>query len=581
MSAFDNMMLKLDETLTSILGDWDIYSTTIAATILIFFAYHVYTRRDPDAHPMLLERQAHASPVRNRGESAVYRSQSSPHGMELNTGLGVRDPGISKWARGRDGDLRDIWRKVVNGPTDDSGKSKGNRGRVVTILGSEKVIEHNLGMCAFSRFAHKAKSGSDEISRQINIIGTQIKQQGGKRVAIYLPNSVEFLTTLFACTFYGLTPILLSYDQPSGTIISMLKQSDADTLISAVGSLPFESVTQQHPALRQLIWVVDEGSSHMDWDEIPKGTGGAINVSTWQEIIEDHRSSATDLPKSDPTEKLTNLVAFWQSKQGDAGQLVEYTQLNLVSAISAQLAAMPVTQSMSPSDLFLPIDSLSTVYPLVMTLAALYSNSSLALHSVAGRNATLEAATQGVAPTIIVASASTLSKVHREISGRMVSPVLKAVHWSQTRSLTQDGVMPVASMFTRMNDSMRPAISTTPGKLRVVFVSEQAGGDSPALSSLDLSDLRIFTGARVVYALTTAKVAGAVAQTSFYDYRVFNDAGKHCHFGPPLSSVEVLLRDTKDHKTTDDLAVGEVGLTFLISVVLLMNGRLSREALLL
>jgi hypothetical protein len=432
-----------------------------------------------------------------------------------------------------------------------------------------------------SRGVPSTKCDLDEISRQISIIGMHIKHQGGSRVAIYLPNSIEFLTTLFACSFYGQTPILLSYDQPSATIISMLKQSNADTLIAAVGSLPFDAVTKEHPVLRHLIWVVDEGSSHMDWDEIPKGTGGAINVSTWQEIIEDHKLSAADLPKSDPSDNLTNLAAFWQLKHGDAGQLVKYTQPNLVSAISAQLTAMPATQRMSPSDLFLPIDSLSTVYPLVMTLAALYCNSSLALHSVAGRNASLEAATQGIAPTIIVASASTLSKTHREVSGRIASPVLKAVHWSQTRALTQGGVMPVASIFTRLNDSIRPAVGTTPGKLRIVFVSEQAGGDSPALSSLDLSDLRIFTGARVVYALTAAKVAGAIAQTSFYDYRVSNDAGKHCHFGPPLSSVEILLRDTQDHKTTDDLAVGEVCSNFLNAVILLIEGRLSREVLLL
>jgi hypothetical protein len=146
MSTFDNMLLKLDETITSILGDWDIYSTSIAAVILVFFAYQVFTKRDPDAHPMLFERQAHASAVRNPGESAVYRSQSSPHGMELNTGLNVQDPGISKWARGRDGNLRDIWR-VVDGPTDENGKPKGERGRILTILGSEQVIEHNLGMC--------------------------------------------------------------------------------------------------------------------------------------------------------------------------------------------------------------------------------------------------------------------------------------------------------------------------------------------------------------------------------------------------------------------------------------------------
>jgi hypothetical protein len=353
--------------------------------------------------------------------------------------------------------------------------------------------------------------------------------------------------------------VLLPYDQPFDTIISMLKRSKPDTLIAAVGSLPFDVVTKEYTGLRQIIWVVDEGSRHMDWDEVPKGTGGAVNVLTWQEIIEDQKSSAAELPPLDLKDVPQNLMAFWQSKQVDNGQLVEYSQANLVSAVSAQLSSIPVNQRISTSDLFLPADSLSTVYPLVMTLAALYYNSSLALNSVAGRSATIEAATQGIAPTIIVASASTFSRAHSEASRKLTSPVNKMVHWLQTRSLTQEGVMPADNMLTRINNSLRPAIGTTPGKLRLLFISEQAGGDSPPLSSKDLSDLRIFTGARVIYALTGLKVAGAVAQTSLYDYRVDqNDSGKYSHFGPPVNSVEVLLRDTQDHKTTDDSAVGEV-----------------------
>lgn len=145
MSSFDNAMLKMDEMLSSLLGDWDIYTTAIAAGLVAFFAYQVFTRRDPDTHPMLLERQAQPSPVRHEGQSAVYRSPSSPYGMELNSGLNVRDPGTSKWMRGRDGDLRDVWRKIANGATDSDGKSTGEKGRIMTVLGSEKVIEHNLG----------------------------------------------------------------------------------------------------------------------------------------------------------------------------------------------------------------------------------------------------------------------------------------------------------------------------------------------------------------------------------------------------------------------------------------------------
>lgn len=71
-----------------------------------------------------------------------------------------------------------------------------------------------------------------------------------------------------------------------------------------------------------------------------------------------------------------------------------------------------------------------------------------------------------------------------------------------------------------------------------------------------LSDLRVFTGARVVYALAAARVAGAVSQTAFYDYRT--EASGKGHFGAPPTSVEIFLKDKGAHKTTDDVIEGEV-----------------------
>ena len=37
----------------------------------------------------------------------------------------------------------------------------------------------------------------DELSQEINIIGQDIQELGVKRVAIYLPNSVELLNSVF------------------------------------------------------------------------------------------------------------------------------------------------------------------------------------------------------------------------------------------------------------------------------------------------------------------------------------------------------------------------------------------------
>lgn len=562
MVTFDNMLLASDELITRVLMEWDIYSTALAGGLIILFSYLALSGRDPDTHPMLLARQAQASPVRNQGESPVYRSHSSPHGLDLNAGLNVRDPGQNKWMRGRNGDLRDVWRKVVLGQSDAEGKPTGVKGRIITVLGSEKTIDHDLGEPAPRKaFIFNADIKLEGISKQINVIGQHIKEQGGNRVAIYLPNSIELLATLFACVFYDLTPILMPYDQPAQTVIHMLKSSKADTMIAAVGTLPFDAVTKDYAGLQSLIWVVNEGSKHLDWDVVPKGSGGAINVSTWQEVVEEHSNVSSELPPLDKTTP-KNVLAFWSPENGEPGELIEYTQLNLVAAISAQLSAIPTSQKIGPSDLFFPADSLSSNYTLVLTLAALYYNASVALNSVAGRDVNLSSATRGVSPTIIVASAHTLAKVHAATATKLSSVLYSVVHWFQTRTLTQTGVMPLASVFTRLNDALRPAIGTTPGKLRLVFVSEQAAGNSPPLSSLALSDLRIFTGARVIYALTAAKVAGAVTQTTFYDYRVDpKEPGECSHFGAPVSSVEVFLRDTKHRKVTDEDVQGEVSLS--------------------
>lgn len=556
MGLGDNFMLRLDETVTHVLGQWDLYTTGIFAVLISVWIYTVITSRDPDAHPMLLARQAQPSPVRKEGESAVFRSHSAPHGMLLNSGLSIKDAGDSKWSRGRDGDLRDIWRRVVAGGLDREGKETGEFGKLFTVLGSEQVIEHSLRTNLICLRERWMLTEIADITRQINLIGQHLKQSGGQNVAIILPNSIEFLAALFACAFYSLTPILVPYDQPIEKIIPLLKTSKADTVIAAVGSFPFDVITKSHPALKQLIWVVDEGSKHMDWDDVPKGTGGAVNVSTWQEIIQDAEPNVgTDLPPVDRTGELKKVLAFWPN-----GELIEYTQANLIAGIAGQLTSIPNTQRITHADLFLPVDSLSTIYPLVLTLGALYSNASVALNSVAGQTPDLRIATQGIAPTIIVATPKTLTHTHSESKIKMSSALYSIVHWFQTRALVQDGVMPVASAFSRMYDSLRPIIGTTPGKLRLIYVAEQAGVDGTPLSAETLSDLRIYTGARVIYALTAAKVAGAVTQTGLYDYRVDNGSEKYSHFGAPVTSCEIFFKDTAQHKTTDEISAGEVSL---------------------
>jgi hypothetical protein len=339
----------------------------------------------------------------------------------------------------------------------------------------------------------------------------------------------------------------------------MLQQSGADTVITCPGAFPFDSVVKSYPALRHLIWVVDEGSKHLDWNEVPKGMGGKVNVSTWQDILNDNPQTAgAELPSADNQAAAPDIIMFWTIKNKSVEEMVRFTQGNLVSAISAQLVAIPTKERFSPADLFLPAASLSASYTLVLTLVAIYSNASVAFNSVAGNSLDLSLATQGVAPTVIVATPETLSKTHAETKGKVTSALASLSHWVQTRSLVQNGAMPAASFLASWNDSLRPRLGTKPGKLRLIYVAHPANsGSTPRLSELVLSDLRVFTGARVIHALSAAQCAGAVAQTQFHDYRVSGD-GKGSHFGPPVSSTEVVLRDSGSHKITDENYTGEI-----------------------
>ena len=176
-----NIVEQLDQQIAQTFSQWNLYTTIICLIIVAFVVYPIVYPDEPDTHPLLLARQSTASAIRNKNESAIYRSPEVPHGYPLKTGLNVKDAGAPRWASGKDGDLRDAWREVQKGgKTGDDGKSVPS-GLIMTALGKEEVVEHNV----------------EKLSKQISIIGKHLQASGAKRVAIYLPNSVEYLLTIF------------------------------------------------------------------------------------------------------------------------------------------------------------------------------------------------------------------------------------------------------------------------------------------------------------------------------------------------------------------------------------------------
>ena len=187
-----SLLDSLDAQITGLFSQWSSVTTLLAVSLVSYMVFIIWTTRDPDTHPMLLLRQSHASPVRQPGESAIYRSTEAPHGYPLRSGLNVKPPGAPPYAGGKDGDLRDVWKRVtgalpleipvVPGQAGQKEEAKEVRkGAIFTVLGKEKVIQHDV----------------DSLTKDIVAIGAALKERGSKRVAVYLPNSVELLSIVF------------------------------------------------------------------------------------------------------------------------------------------------------------------------------------------------------------------------------------------------------------------------------------------------------------------------------------------------------------------------------------------------
>ena len=176
-----SLFQQLDAQLDALFAGWNMYTTLICILLGVYLLYPLFYYTEPDTHPMLLARQSSNSYVRQPGESAIYRSLETPHGYTLKSGLNVKDPGAPKWASGRDGDLRDIWAQVLKGPTGSDGNSNGSPGKIISVLGKEEIIEHQVS----------------EVMQDINSLGHHLQSHGRRYVAIYLPNSVEMVVSLF------------------------------------------------------------------------------------------------------------------------------------------------------------------------------------------------------------------------------------------------------------------------------------------------------------------------------------------------------------------------------------------------
>ncbi|KAL4760241.1 uncharacterized protein BDW70DRAFT_68924 [Aspergillus foveolatus] len=529
MAPEASLLDKLDSLLSNVVADWNFYTTLIAGAIVAFAVFSFVTFKEPEIHPFLLARQSTAFPVRQPGESAAHRSLETPHGFPLRSGLNVKDPGAPKWTSGRNGDLRDVWKTAVRGKVDENGAVSGKQGKIFTVLGKQ-AVEHSL----------------DQITAEINVIGRRLQSGNAKIVAVCLTDSIELLASIFAGAFYGFRVVIIPHNLPAEQLSGLLQKAQADSLIAEAGALDLTLVTKDNKQLSHVIWVAKMGSRHMDWNDVPKEVEDHLDVAVWHELVDEKKDLAgLDIPEWDPSSKTPTLSTLW------SGEFVEYGPEHLIAGISGLIYSLPRTQRFNSDDLVLSIDSLSRLYPLCQVFAALFTNASVALNSVAGEKVDFALATVGVSPTVIVASSRTISEYHAKFMKPHSGLLSSIARWFQVRSLDA-GNMPSQGFFSRLA-SVGPTAELSLDRLRLLCISHRIDDDTDArLDHEQLTDLRVLTGARVVYALTGPGVAGAISQTNVFDYRRFEGPS---HFGAPLSTVELLLSGLSEDTEQGQLTV--------------------------
>ena len=104
-------------------------------------------------------------------------------------------------------------------------------------------------------------------------------------------------------------------------------ESKADTLVAGAGSLPLKDLLPKYPSLKQVIWVVERTSRHMDWNEVGEGERGKVEIAVWHDII-DEKQTSSELPDDIPEGPATNVVMVTEDAWSamDSFDLTEFTQ---------------------------------------------------------------------------------------------------------------------------------------------------------------------------------------------------------------------------------------------------------------
>jgi long-chain acyl-CoA synthetase len=228
----------------SVTMEFDATSLFLASAVLAI-TYLTVNRPEPDVHPFILSEQSVPAGVRQRGESAIYRSRLTPHGTRLPVFPDANTRTIV-----------DIFRKG-------KGRSEAGQGN---CLGGK----YANGMWRWLSYAETERRILNFGSGLLNF--TELKPNTeNNMIGIYMRNSPEWIIADLAAAHYSLVTVPLYPAWALDSIRSCIQQTGLTTLVTTERELPgVLSICQECPTLR---WII-----------VANGTPSAENVDRAQRL---------------------------------------------------------------------------------------------------------------------------------------------------------------------------------------------------------------------------------------------------------------------------------------------------------
>ncbi len=105
-------------------------------------------------------------------------------------------------------------------------------------------------------------------------------------------------------------------------------ETKADVLVAGAGTVPLNELLPKYSDLKQVLWVVERTSRHMDWNEAPEGEGGKADIAVWHDIIDEKAFSSSDLPTEVPGGSAPDVLFVTEDAMSamNSYEIVSFTQ---------------------------------------------------------------------------------------------------------------------------------------------------------------------------------------------------------------------------------------------------------------